>query len=132
MPRIRRIGQKAPTERADPCHKALVCASAGPGYQTLKNGRNQCGAPAAAFNWASCGPIRFPISSSSACSAFERADHDLEFDHFARLVEFDEVDAPELPFADIGGKFQRGVMGAGLFSGACALREAFEQVHDEG
>jgi len=41
----------------------------------------------------------------------DRADHDLEFDHFTGLCEFDEVDAFELPFADIGGKFQRGVVG---------------------
>ena len=58
------------------------------------------------------------------------ADHDLEFGHFARLVEFDEVDVPlELPFADIGGKFRRGASGAcdkaaiGLFS-ARAVMEA--------
>jgi hypothetical protein len=34
----------------------------------------------------------------------DRADHDLEFDHFAGLVEFDHNDALGLPFADIGGK----------------------------
>lgn len=62
----------------------------------------------------------------------ERADHDLEFDHFARLVEFDEVDAPEWPLADIGGKFQRGPVGP-VYSPVLALSEApFEQVHDEG
>jgi hypothetical protein len=39
--------------------------------------------------------------------------HDLEFDHFPARVELDEIDALELPFADIGGEFQRGVVGAG-------------------
>jgi hypothetical protein len=43
----------------------------------------------------------------------DRADHHLEFDHFAGVVEFDEIDALELPFADIGGKFQRGIVSAG-------------------
>jgi hypothetical protein len=42
----------------------------------------------------------------------DRADHDLEFEHFAGFIEFDEIEALALPFADIGGKFQRDVVGA--------------------
>jgi hypothetical protein len=40
----------------------------------------------------------------------DRPDHDLEFDHFAGLAERDEINALELPFADIGAKFRRGVV----------------------
>ena len=64
-----RIGQKASTERADPCHKAPGCASARAAREGVKSGHDQVEAAAAAFNWASCGPIRFPISSPSAASA---------------------------------------------------------------
>jgi hypothetical protein len=74
----------------------------------IKNSQNQRGRATAAFIWVSCGPIRFPISSAS----LDGADHDLQFDHIAGIVEFDEVDAPEPPFANIGGKFQRGVGGS--------------------
>jgi hypothetical protein len=42
---------------------------------------------------------------------FDRADHDLEFDHFAGVIEFNEIDALELPFADIGGKFEGCIVG---------------------
>ena len=66
MPRITRIGQKGPAERADPCHKAPVRASARTGREGVKNRHNQFEAAASAFNWLSCGPIRFPISSPSA------------------------------------------------------------------
>jgi hypothetical protein len=51
-----------------------------------------------------------PHFLAQCCQRLDRADHDLEFDHFAGVIEFDEVDALELPFADIGGKFQRGVV----------------------
>ena len=43
----------------------------------------------------------------------DRADHDLEFDHFAGLIEFDEIGALELLFADIGGKFEGCIVRAG-------------------
>jgi hypothetical protein len=42
-----------------------------------------------------------------------RTHHDLKLDHFALVVELDEIDALELPSADIGRKFQCGVVGAG-------------------
>src|SRR3984885_14144180 len=64
-----RIGQKAPTRRADPCHKARRRASARTVCAAIKSGYDQPGAAADAFNWLSCGPIRFPISSPSAASA---------------------------------------------------------------
>ena len=40
----------------------------------------------------------------------DRPDHDLEFDHFAGLAELDEINTLELPFADIGAKFQRRIV----------------------
>jgi hypothetical protein len=49
-------------------------------------------------------PIRFPISSPSACRALIGRIMTLEFDHFADLAEFDEVDLLQLPFADIVAK----------------------------
>lgn len=43
----------------------------------------------------------------------QRADHDLEFGHFAGLVEPDQVDALQVSFADIGGEFQRDIVRTG-------------------
>jgi hypothetical protein len=40
----------------------------------------------------------------------DRADHHFEFDHFAGRMEFDEIDALELRFADISGKFWCGMV----------------------
>jgi hypothetical protein len=63
------LGQKGRYKAADPCHKAPARASAGPACGVVKGGRNQEEAAAASFSRASCGPIRFPISSPSAASA---------------------------------------------------------------
>ena len=113
MPRTKQNRpKKAPTERADPCHKAPSGASARSARGAAKISQDQPWAAANSFRRASCSPIRFPISSPSAAKRLDRADHDLEFDHFAQIVEFDEIDALELPFADIGGKFERHVVGA--------------------
>jgi hypothetical protein len=87
-----------PCRRADPCHKAPAHASA------------RTGPPC----HLSRGPIRFPISS---CNGW--ADHDLEFDQFAAVVGFDEIDALDPRIW--------------LFSRYCRLRsEQLEQVRDEG
>jgi hypothetical protein len=104
MPGIRESAQKGPTKAADPCHKAPRCASARPACETLKKDQNQRRTPANPFNRLSCEPIRFQIAQR--LQRLDGTNHDLEFDHFADLVEFDEIDALELRFADIGGKFQ--------------------------
>src|SRR2546430_13718449 len=96
------FGQKGRYKAADPCHKAPSRASGAPACGVVKSGNEE--AAAACFSRLSCGPIRLPICSPSAASAPDGADHDLEFDHFARFIEPDEIDALELPFADIGGK----------------------------
>jgi len=131
MPRIRRIGQKAPTERADPCHKAPVCASAGGGCQPLKNGRNQRQAPATALNWASCGPDSVPISSPGACSAL-----------IGRIMTSNSIISPassnltrSTPLSGhwpiLSENSKRGPVGP-VYSPVLALCEApFEQVHDD-
>ena len=112
--RIRELGQKAPTRRADPCHKARGRrASARTACAVIKSGRNQPGAPADAFNWLSRRIPRFPAQRRLALLSSGRT---LKFDHFAGFTEFDEIDALELPFADIGGKFQRGIVGAARWS----------------
>jgi len=54
-----------------------------------------------------------------------RTDHDLKLDHFALVVELDEIDALELPSADIGRKFQCGVVGAG--DEAAVVRKILEK-----
>ncbi len=82
--RIKRIGRNGPYRRADPCHKAPARASAGAARRTTKNGQNQRREPAAAFIWASCGPIRCPISSASACSALIGRIMTWELEHLRR------------------------------------------------
>jgi len=52
-----------------------------------------------------------PVFVPERLERLDRADHDLESGHLACFVEFDPVDDLKLPFAGIGGKFQRGVMG---------------------
>src|SRR5258705_5208443 len=58
------------------------------------------------------------------------ADHDLEFDHFAFFIEPDEIDALELPLADIGGKFQRDIMRAG--DEGAVIAKILEDLHHRG
>jgi len=53
------------------------------GCKPAKTGRTSLGCR----SFTHSGPIRFPNS-------FDRADHGLEFGHFALLVEFDGIDAP--------------------------------------
>jgi hypothetical protein len=60
-----------------------------------------------------------PIPSQTP-DAFERATHDLEFGHFAGLVEFDAVDALQRPFADIAPNSGAGVVGSGVLASAVA------------
>ena len=82
MPRIRESAQRAPTERADPCHKAPIRASAAGGRKASKT------APQEALGL-------FPVRSvavrsgshllAGRLSGLGRVDHDLEFDHFAGL-----------------------------------------------
>src|ERR1700722_17531755 len=55
------ISQKAPTGRADPCHKAPARASARLGREVLKKRQNQGLLPANGLRMTGCGPMRFPI-----------------------------------------------------------------------
>jgi hypothetical protein len=63
---------------------------------------SRCNQPPAAFSRSNSGPIRFPISSPSACNALIGLIITLEFDHLAGRIELDEVDALDLRFPDIG------------------------------
>jgi hypothetical protein len=94
------ISQKAPTGRADPCHKAPARASARPAREVLKKRQNQGSLPANGFRTTSCGPIGSPISSPNAASAL-----------IGRITTSNRsfrwpfhFDGRELPFADLGGK----------------------------
>jgi hypothetical protein len=107
MPRIRESAQRASTERADPCHKAPFRASAGAARKASKTTPS---GHAAAFSARSVAGRSGSHLFAERLRGLGRADHDLEFDHFAGLVEFDEVDASKLPFADIGAKFQRDII----------------------
>ena len=106
--RMTRIGQKGPFRAADPCHKAPARASARLGQRRPqkrpKSARSRGFLQAGQLR---ADPVPHFLAQRRQC--LDRTDHDLEFDHFAGVVEFDEIDALELPFADIGGKFQRGV-----------------------
>ena len=116
----KRTLQSGPILATSPSHAQARERSAG---WITKNGRNQRWTVAVAFHWAHCGPIRFPISFASPGSSLiglVATSNSMNSDD----VEFDEVDPPELPYAGLGGKFQTGVPGAGLFSGACAFRIA--------
>jgi hypothetical protein len=72
--------KKAPTRRADPCHKAPTGASASQRRCHQKRYNEPC-APAVCFKRLRCGPIRFPLALCGR--RLDRPDHDLEFDHFA-------------------------------------------------
>ena len=106
------FGQKGRYKAADPCHKAPSRASVAPACGVVKSG-NQEEPAAASFSRLSCGPIRFPICSPSAASALMGRIMTSNSNHFARFIEPDEIDALELPFADIGGKFQCDIVRAG-------------------
>src|ERR1700730_10217290 len=112
MPRMRGIGPKGPCK---------VRRSLPQGHWPRKRGSGLRGSSKTAQISA-----RRPRPASAAAIAgrsgshfvpgplerLDRADHALEFGHFAGLVEFDQANDLKLPFADIGGKFQRGVTGA--------------------
>jgi hypothetical protein len=51
-------------------------------------------------------PVPCFLAQCGQC--LDRPDHDLEFDHFASLAEPAEIEALDLPFANIGAKFQPG------------------------
>jgi hypothetical protein len=70
---IRESAKKAPTRRADPCHKAPTGASASRRRCRQKRYKHRW-APAACFKRLNCGPIRFHL--------FLAQYHHLEFDHF--------------------------------------------------
>src|SRR3954447_17493575 len=60
----------------------------------------------------------------------DRADHDLEFGHFASRIELDQIDALELPFADICTEFQPCIMRAG--DEAAVVAKILENCHHRG
>src|SRR6266481_3648139 len=108
------LGQKGPYKAADPCHKAPSRASVGRGPGTsFKNGHNSAWSRRGFLQPAELRADPVPHFLAQRRQRLDGADHDLEFDHFARFIEPDEIDALELPFADIGGKFQRDIVRAG-------------------
>src|SRR5260370_24981272 len=96
-----RIGQKDPTRRADPCHKALGCASTRAACDVNKKRPQSALAGGVLLQPAQLRADPVPHLLSQHLQRPDGADHDLEFEHFAGIVEFDEIDALELPFADI-------------------------------
>src|SRR5216684_6171975 len=107
------LGQKGRHKAADPCHKVPLRASAGRMPAGLRPRQKR---PQSA--WSGRGLLQpaelradpVPHFLTERRQSLDGADHDLEFDHFARFIEPDEIDALELPFADIGGKFQRDIV----------------------
>jgi hypothetical protein len=73
--------KKAPTRRADPCHKAPTGASASQRRCHQKRYNEPC-APAAYLKRLRCRPIRFPHFLAERRQRLDRPDRDLEFDHF--------------------------------------------------
>src|SRR5882757_3161205 len=105
------IGPEAPARCAVPCHKAMGRAS----EERLRGHQKRPKISAGRPRPASAAPITGRSGSHFVTARLQRldlAEHDLEFDHFACFVEFGQADELKLPFADFGGKFQRGVMGA--------------------
>jgi hypothetical protein len=84
MPRIRESAQRAPTERADPCHKAPFRASAAGGRKASKTASS--GGPRGLFQSDQLRPDPVPYLFGERLRRLGRADHDLEFDHFAGLA----------------------------------------------
>src|ERR1700716_3178914 len=68
-----------------------------------KTAQNQRKAAAACFSRSNCGRSGSHFVPGRL-ERLDQADHDLEFGHFACLVEFDQLRDPSLPFAQIGGK----------------------------
>jgi hypothetical protein len=91
--RTRESAKRPPTRRADPCHKAPFRASTRAARGTLKL------APKSALSargLLQLGQLRadpVPHFLTQRLQRLDGADHDLEFDHFAGLIEFDEIDA---------------------------------------
>ena len=75
--------------RGDPCHNDPNRASAGLAFRNTKTPRS-----------ARCGLLQLAQLRSDTVAHFlsqrlqrlDRADHDLEFNHFTRIIELDEVD----------------------------------------
>ena len=85
--------KKPPTRRADPCHKAPSCASARAACGAIKMGPKSARDTRGLLQLAQLRADPVPHFLSQCLQRLDRADHDLEFDHFTGLVEFDEIDA---------------------------------------
>jgi hypothetical protein len=66
------------------------------GQKGARNAKNHAVAPASCFNRDNSGPIRFPVPFTPRRQRLQRANNDLEFDHFTGFIEFDEIDTPQL------------------------------------
>ena len=91
--RIRESAKKAPHKAADPCHKAPSRASVRTSPRGHQKGPQSTRSARGLLQLAQLRADPVPHFLAQRLQRLDRADHDLEFDHFAGVIEFNEIDA---------------------------------------
>ena len=93
VPPIKGIGQKGPYKAADPCHKAPSRASVRSSLRRHQKGPQLARGARGLFQPAQLRADPVSHFLTQRLQRLDGADHDLEFDHFAGVIEFNEIDA---------------------------------------
>src|SRR3979409_2519261 len=91
--RRREPAKKAPHKAADPCHKAPPRASARTSPRRHQKGPQSALRARSLLQLAQLRADPAPHFLAQRLQRLDGADHDLEFDHFAGVIEFNEIDA---------------------------------------